>query len=112
MERTLATYEKGHFVKVEFPDELSGVSEWMWVHVHRCGDDRQIVFGVLENAPVNDSTGRLKLGTELAVSFSQIREHRKAADFLASVIVPSDGPFNTRETQRVDVQDSRQGHRS
>ena len=81
MDQTLPKYEKGDFVKVEFPDELTGVSEWMCVHVHRCDDDRQIVFGALENAPVNDSTSRLKLGTELAVSFSQVREHRKAADF-------------------------------
>ena len=73
-------YEKGDFVKVEFPGELTGVSEWMWVHVHRCDEAGQIVFGALENAPVNDSTW-LRLGTELAVSFSQVREHRKAADF-------------------------------
>jgi len=79
-EQTLPKYEKGDFVKVEFSDELTGVSEWMWVHVHRCDGDGQIVFGALENAPVNDSTGRLKLGTELAVSFSQIREHRKATN--------------------------------
>ena len=78
---SLPRYAKGDFVKVEFPNELTSVSEWMWVHVHRCDDDGQIVFGALENVPVNDSTGRLKLGTELAVSFSQIREHRKAADF-------------------------------
>jgi hypothetical protein len=81
MEQTLPKYEKGDFVRVEFPDELTGVSEWMWVYVHRCDDDGRIVFSALENAAVNDSTGRLKLGTELAVSFSQIREHRKAADF-------------------------------
>ena len=82
MERTLPRYRKGDFVKVEFPDELTGVSEWMWVHVHRCDDAGQVVFGALENAPVNDSNSRLKLGTELAVSFSQVREHRKAAGFL------------------------------
>jgi len=74
-------YEPGDYIKVEFADEITGVGEWMWVRVHRCDDARQIVFGTLDNVPINDETGKLKLGTELAVNFRQIREHRKSSDF-------------------------------
>ena len=77
----MATYERGDYVKVEFPDESTGVGEWMWVRVHRCDDERKIVFGTLDNVPINDETGKLKLGTELAISFTQIRERKKSADF-------------------------------
>jgi hypothetical protein len=77
-------YEKGDYIKVEFPDETTGIGEWMWVRVHRCDDTQKIVFGSLDNAPVNDTSGKLKLGTELAISFSQIREHKKPSDFKAT----------------------------
>jgi hypothetical protein len=76
-------YGKGDFIKVEFPDDLTGVTEWMWVRVHRCDDTTQVVFGVLDSAPVNDHGGKLNLGTELAISFSQIRGHKRASDFSA-----------------------------
>jgi hypothetical protein len=74
-------YEAGDYIKVEFPDEATGVAEWMWVRVHSCDDAKQIVFGTLDNAPVNEASGRLKLGTELAISFTQIREHKTGGDF-------------------------------
>jgi hypothetical protein len=75
------TYEPGDFIKVEFPDESTGVGEWMWVRVRRCDDSRQLVFGMLDNVPANDTSGKLELGTELAISFTQVRERRKASDF-------------------------------
>lgn len=74
-------YQTGDYIKVEFPDEATGVAEWMWVRVQSCDDAKQLVFGTLDNAPINDASGKLKLGTELAVSFSQIRDHRKSAEF-------------------------------
>jgi hypothetical protein len=77
----MAKYECGDYIKVEFPDEVTGVSEWMWVRVRICDDAKQIVLGTLDNAPVNDASGKLKLGTELAISYSQIREHRKTSAF-------------------------------
>jgi hypothetical protein len=77
----MSSYEPGDYIKVEFPDEATGVGEWMWVRVHRCDDDRQIVFGSLDSVPINDESGKLKLGTELAISFAQIREHKKSSDF-------------------------------
>lgn len=73
----LTRYEPGDFVKVEFSDEGTGVGEWMWVRVYRCDDAKQIVFGALDNTPVNDTSGKLNRGTELAISFTQIREHKK-----------------------------------
>ncbi len=77
----MPTYEPGDYVKVEFPGETSGVGEWMWVRVDTCDDTRRLVFGVLDNVPVNDYGKKLRLGSELAISFGQILEHRKAADF-------------------------------
>ena len=53
----------------------------MWVRVTGCDDEKQLVFVALDSVPVNDSTGKLKLGTALAVSFAQIRDHKKASDF-------------------------------
>lgn len=74
-------YEKGDFIKVEFPDETTGVGEWMWVRVLYCDDSKNLVFGNLDSVPLNDYSGKLKLGSELAISFSQVREHKKPADF-------------------------------
>jgi hypothetical protein len=74
----MAKYTPGDYIKVEFPDEVTGVGEWMWVRVTSCDDAKRLVFGTLDNAPVNDATGKLKLGTELAISFDQIKEHRKS----------------------------------
>jgi hypothetical protein len=77
----MSLYKAGDYIKVEFQDETTGVGEWMWVRVHRCDDARQIVFGTLDNVPINDESRKLRLGTELAVSFTQIREHKKSSDF-------------------------------
>jgi len=77
---TMPTYEKGDYIKVEFADE-TGVAEWMWVRVDKCDDAKRVVFGTLDNEPLNDYNDRLRPGSELAVSFDQIREHRKAAEF-------------------------------
>lgn len=77
----MPTYERGDYVKVEFADDATGVGEWMWVRVRSCDDTKRLVFGALDNVPVNDYGSKLRRGSELAISFDQIREHRKAADF-------------------------------
>ena len=74
-------YEPGDYIKVEFPDEVTGIGEWMWVRVEACDDERQMVFGNLDNEPVNDYQGKLRVGSPLAIRFSQIREHRKPTEF-------------------------------
>lgn len=77
----MRTYETGDYVKVEVADETTGVGEWMWVRVQACDELRQIVIGSLDNEPINDCEGKLRLGSCLTVSFSQIREHRKSSEF-------------------------------
>jgi len=74
-------YEHGDYVKVEFPDETTGIGEWMWVRVDHCDDEKKLVFGTLDNGPLNDYSGKVKLGSQLAVSYDNIREHRKAREF-------------------------------
>jgi len=75
------TYQRGDYVKVEFPGETGMPSEWMWVRVHHCDDTKKLVFGMLDNEPLNDYDGKIELGSELAVAYSQIREHRKPTEF-------------------------------
>lgn len=77
----MPTYAPGDYVKVEFPDEATGIGEWMWVRVSRCDDQKQLVFGTLDNQPLNDYEGHVGLGSELAVSYSQIREHKRPTEF-------------------------------
>src|SRR5579864_1440659 len=55
--------------------------ECMWIIVHHCDDEEQLLFGRLDTQPLNDYDGKVELGAELAVSYSQIREHRKPAEF-------------------------------
>lgn len=77
----MPTYEPGDYVKVEFPDEATGVGEWMWVRVEVCDDKRKLVYGRLDNEPLNDFDGKIELGSQLVVSYGQIREHRKPTEF-------------------------------
>lgn len=77
----MPTYEKGDYVKVEFPDEATGVAEWMWVRVDHCDEEKRLVFGRLDNEPLNDYDERLRRGSSLVVSYAQIREHRKPIEF-------------------------------
>lgn len=79
--KRMPTYNRGDYVKVEFPDDATGIGEWMWVRVQRCDDEKQLVFGTLDNEPVNDYGDTIVHGSELAVSYSRIREHRKPTEF-------------------------------
>jgi hypothetical protein len=69
------TYEPGDYIKAEFCDDRTGESEWMWVKVSSSDDDRQVVFGKLDSEPIVMTD--LGLGMELAVSYDNIRDHRK-----------------------------------
>jgi hypothetical protein len=80
------TYAKGDYVKVEFPDETTGLGEWMWVRVDHCDDEKRIVYGVLDNEPAKGYGGKLGLGSQLAVAFDNIREHRKPSEFERKII--------------------------
>lgn len=72
-------YQPGDYIKVEFKEESTGESEWMWVKVDHADDVERVVFGQLDNQPVVSKD--LHVGMELAVSYDNIREHRKAAAF-------------------------------
>jgi hypothetical protein len=50
------------------------------VRVHHCDEERQLLFGTLDNEPVVD-TGDLEIGRQLAVAYGQVREHRKPWEF-------------------------------
>lgn len=79
--RKAVRYAPGDYIKVEFPDEVTGIGEWMWVRVESCDDEHEVVIGNLDNEPVNDYQGKLRLGSSVAVRFSQVREHRKPSEF-------------------------------
>ena len=72
-------YQPGDYVKVEFKEDNTGESKWMWVRSDHADDGERIVFGQLENEPVVNK-GLLR-GMELAVSYDNIREHKKSSDF-------------------------------
>jgi hypothetical protein len=74
-------YDPGDFIKVEFPDPATGIGEWMWIRVHRCDDEKKVVFGTLDSEPINDYDAKIELGSELAVSYTQIKEHKKPTEF-------------------------------
>lgn len=76
----MAKYCTGDYVKVEFKDESLGESEWMWVEVESSDDERRVLFGRLDNAPVVHSA-KLGLGSNVAISYDRVREHRKSSDF-------------------------------
>ena len=74
-------FEPGDYIKVEFGGENGMPAEWMWVRVRHSDDKKKLVFGTLDNEPLHDYAGKLELGSELAVSYSQIREYRKLTEF-------------------------------
>jgi hypothetical protein len=77
----LPIYERGDYVKVEFPDKTTGIAEWMWMIVDHTDDEKRLVYGELDNEPLNDYSGKVKRGSQLAVSYDNIRECKKASDF-------------------------------
>lgn len=78
MDRTMSTYKRGEHVKVEFTDDRSGESEWMWLQVDYSDDENKLVFGRLDSQPVVNTD--LRVRQELAVSYDKIRDHRRFED--------------------------------
>lgn len=77
----MARFDRGDYVKVEFESgDRALPGEWMWVRVHRCDEERQMVFGTLDNEPVVNSED-LQLGEELAIDYGKVREHKKPSEF-------------------------------
>ena len=73
-------YEVGDYIKVEFEGNGGMPGEWMWVIVRGQDQTRRIVYGILDNEPVNDYGGKVRLGSELAVAYDKIRGYREAKD--------------------------------
>jgi len=71
-------YEAGDHIKVEFEGEGGMPGEWMWVIVRGHDHTRRIVYGALDNEPVNDYGGKVTLGSELAIAYDKIRAYRES----------------------------------
>jgi len=50
----------------------------MWMVVEGCDDNRELVFGRLDNEPVANAD--MALGQQLAVGYDKVREHRRFDD--------------------------------
>jgi hypothetical protein len=74
----LSTYERGDYVKVEFPDEAPGIGEWMWMIVDHVNDRKRLVYGVPDNEPVDDYGGEVKLGSLFCRELRQCPGTQKA----------------------------------
>jgi hypothetical protein len=73
-------YEPGDHITVEFEGENGMPGEWMWVIVQSRDDQKRIVYGKLDNEPLNDYEGKVRLGSELAISYDKVREHKEASE--------------------------------
>ncbi len=79
---TSVKLERGDYVKFEVKDDKTGEAEWMWLRIDYCDEPKRIVFGWLDTQPIV-CTSELKFGQHLAVSYDNIREHRKSREFQA-----------------------------
>ena len=73
-------YEPGDHIKVEFEGENGMPGEWMWVIVQSRDDKKRIVYGTLDNEPVNEYGGKVRLGSELAISYEKVRDYKKPSE--------------------------------
>jgi hypothetical protein len=71
----------GDYIKVEFQDDETGEREFMWLCIESYDEEREIVFGRLDSVPVLNYGGKVKLGSQLAVSYKNIRAHKTSAEF-------------------------------
>jgi hypothetical protein len=75
-------YEPGDYIKVEFEGDNGMPGEWMWVIVESRDDKKRIVYGKLDNEPLNEYGSKLKVGSHLAISYDKVREYRKPTEFM------------------------------
>lgn len=68
-------------MKVEIAAETSALlGERMWVRVRRCDQQRQLLFGTLDNESIANPEV-IHLGQELDIRYREIREHQKPWEF-------------------------------
>jgi len=73
-------FESGDYVKFEIKDDKTGAAEWMWLRVDSADESRRVVHGWLDSQLVVFAT-TVKHGQRLAISYDNIREHRKSNEF-------------------------------
>jgi hypothetical protein len=73
-------FDPGDYVKFEIKDDKSGEAEWMWLRVDYCDEAKKVAFGWLDSEPVVFASD-LKLGQHIAVSYDNIRAHKKPDQF-------------------------------
>ncbi len=71
----MTKYRNGDHVKIEIRNDKTAESEWLWLLVEDSDDERRLVFGKLDNQPIVNTD--MNLGQELAVSYDNVREHRR-----------------------------------
>jgi hypothetical protein len=74
------TFAAGDYVKFEIKNDATGESEWVWLRVDHCDELNRLVFGWLDSEPVVFTTD-LKLGQHMAVSYDNVRDHKKSSEF-------------------------------
>ena len=72
------TFDLGDHVKFETRNEETGESEWMWLRVDYYDDSKRLVFGWLASDPIVFSA-EVTLGQHFAVSYDNVREHKRPA---------------------------------
>lgn len=76
----IVKFEPGDYVKFEIRDDKTSEAEWVWLRIDYCDELNKMIFGRLDSQPVA-LTANVKLGQHLAVSYDNIREHRKPTEF-------------------------------
>ena len=71
----MGRYSHGDHVKIDVLEDRSQTHEWMWLLVDWSDDTNRVVFGTLDSQPIINTD--MHLGQELAVSYDNVREHRK-----------------------------------
>lgn len=70
----MATYKAGDMVKAESPTTGLATASGCGVKVDHCDEEKQVLFGRLDNQPISAFRDKLQLGQEVAVAFSLVRE--------------------------------------
>jgi hypothetical protein len=66
----------------------------MWLIVDHTDAKKRLVFGTLDNEPVNDYGGKVKLGSQLALNYDNVREYKKKLNSRSSEPFPRMAGFS------------------
>ena len=71
-------YQQGDYLRVELLSGIADSSMSIWMFVDHCDDRHAIVFGTIDSGPSEWLGNKLTSGSKVAVSYSQILEHRQS----------------------------------